>query len=113
MTPLTSKQQELLDYLRLCERAPSFEEMKNALGLKSKSGVHRLVNALCERGYLRRLPNRARAIAVMPEPFLPDAALLASVQINDLAREARRRGLMLGRTYRDAQGTRRFEEIAA
>ena len=70
---LTRKQHELLTYIneRLGETgvSPSFEEMKDALDLKSKSGVHRLISALEERGFIRRLPNRARAleIARMPE----------------------------------------------
>ena len=70
---LTRKQHELICFIedRLGETgiSPSFEEMKEALGLKSKSGVHRLISALEERGFLRRLPNRARALEVtrMPE----------------------------------------------
>ena len=50
---------------------PSFEEMRAALGLQSKSGVHRLIGALEERGYLRRLPNRARAIELLRRPEVP------------------------------------------
>ncbi|PZU66785.1 MAG: repressor LexA, partial [Sphingobium sp.] len=50
--------------------SPSFEEMKDALDLRSKSGIHRLINALEERGFIRRLPNRARALEVLK---LPDA----------------------------------------
>jgi len=69
---LTAKQHELLCFiqLRLEETgiSPSFEEMKEALDLKSKSGVHRLISALEERGFLRRLPNRARALEVIREP---------------------------------------------
>lgn len=69
---LTAKQHELLRFiqLRLEETgiSPSFEEMKEALDLKSKSGVHRLISALEERGFLRRLPNRARALEVIREP---------------------------------------------
>jgi repressor LexA len=69
---LTAKQHELLRYiqLRLEETgiSPSFEEMKDALDLKSKSGVHRLISALEERGFIRRLPNRARALEVMRQP---------------------------------------------
>ena len=65
---LTRKQHELLCYIneRLAETgvSPSFEEMKEALELKSKSGVHRLISALEERGFIRRLPNRARALEV-------------------------------------------------
>jgi repressor LexA len=71
---LTRKQQELLVFiderLRASGISPSFEEMKEALDLKSKSGVHRLINALEERQFIRRLPNRARALEVLK---LPDA----------------------------------------
>jgi len=66
---LTRKQHELLRFIqaRLEESgiSPSFEEMKEALDLKSKSGVHRLISALEERGFIRRLPNRARALEVI------------------------------------------------
>ena len=69
---LTAKQRELIVFIqqRLEETgvSPSFEEMKDALDLKSKSGVHRLISALEERGFLRRLPNRARALEVIREP---------------------------------------------
>ena len=66
---LTAKQHELLRFIqvRLQESgvSPSFEEMKEALDLRSKSGVHRLISALEERGFIRRLPNRARALEVL------------------------------------------------
>jgi repressor LexA len=66
---LTRKQSELLSYLtsHLQEHdvPPSFDEMRDALGLASKSGVHRLVSGLEERGYVRRLANRARAIEIV------------------------------------------------
>ena len=69
---LTAKQHELLLYIqRKLEEtgiSPSFEEMKDALDLKSKSGVHRLISALEERGFLHRLPNRARALEVLRQP---------------------------------------------
>jgi repressor LexA len=69
---LTAKQHELLLFIqRKLEEtgiSPSFEEMKEALDLRSKSGVHRLISALEERGFLRRLPNRARALEVLREP---------------------------------------------
>jgi repressor LexA len=74
---LTRKQNELLrlinDKLQETGVPPSFEEMKEALDLKSKSGIHRLILALEERGFIRRLPNRARAIEVirMPEASSP------------------------------------------
>src|SRR3990170_4593069 len=63
---LTEKQKELLLFIhaRMQESGvpPSFDEMKDALDLKSKSGIHRLITALVERGFIRRLPHRARAI---------------------------------------------------
>ena len=66
---LTRKQKELLDYLTAHAEAhdvpPSFDEMRDALGLASKSGIHRLVSGLEERGYIRRLANRARAIEIL------------------------------------------------
>jgi repressor LexA len=69
---LTKKQQELLLYIhqRLQEEGvpPSFDEMKDALDLKSKSGIHRLITALEERGFIRRLPNRARALEIVRLP---------------------------------------------
>ena len=69
---LTRKQHELICFIddRLCQTgvSPSFEEMKDALDLKSKSGVHRLISALEERGFLRRLPTRARALEVLKMP---------------------------------------------
>ncbi len=69
---LTKKQHELLVYIhdRLTDSgvSPSFEEMKDALDLASKSGVHRLISALEERGFIRRLANRARALEVVKMP---------------------------------------------
>src|SRR6188472_2972432 len=71
---LTRKQYELLRFIneRLKEAGvpPSFDEMKDALDLRSKSGIHRLITALEERGFIRRLPNRARAIEVIKMPEL-------------------------------------------
>ena len=73
---LTSKQHELLTYIsrRLTESgiSPSFDEMKDALNLRSKSGIHRLITALEERGFIRRLPHRARALEVLK---LPESAV--------------------------------------
>ncbi len=80
---LTAKQRELLLFIdmRLKENgvSPSFDEMREALDLKSKSGVHRLISALEERQFIRRLPNRARALEVlkMPEVVTPIAAAAA------------------------------------
>lgn len=77
---LTRKQFELLRFIheRLKESGvpPSFDEMKDALDLRSKSGIHRLITALEERGFIRRLPNRARALEVikLPETVAPGLA---------------------------------------
>ena len=75
---LTKKQHELLEFIqsRLEKTgvSPSFDEMKDALNLKSKSGIHRLITGLEERGFIRRLPHRARALEVLK---LPDSALPA------------------------------------
>src|ERR1700754_1197101 len=75
---LTAKQKELLLYIheRIKETgvSPSFDEMKEALDLASKSGIHRLITALEERGFLRRLPHRARALEVVKLPQQATAA---------------------------------------
>jgi repressor LexA len=98
---LTAKQQELLifinDRLRETGVSPSFEEMKDALNLRSKSGVHRLIGALEERQFLRRLPNRARALEVVR---LPEAAAHRAAVVADLAeaRRERRRSAAPART---------------
>ncbi|WP_260583276.1 transcriptional repressor LexA [Sphingopyxis sp. PET50] len=98
---LTAKQHELLHFIQQKLDAsgisPSFEEMKEALGLKSKSGIHRLISALEERGFLRRLPNRARALEVvkLPEggkaargdnvvPLRPPAPQFKPIAANDI-----------------------------
>ena len=82
---LTAKQRELLQFItvRLEENgvSPSFEEMKDALDLKSKSGVHRLISALEERSFIRRLPNRARALEVIRQP--EDSVAAPRVRAND------------------------------
>ena len=69
---LTRKQLELLDFIRIRMDAdgvpPSFDEMKEALDLRSKSGIHRLITALEERGFIRRLAHRARAIEIVKLP---------------------------------------------
>ena len=82
---LTAKQRELLqfidDRLKQSGVSPSFDEMREALELKSKSGVHRLISALEERGFIRRLPNRARALEVLKVPEIassPVAQALAA-----------------------------------
>lgn len=86
---LTKKQRELLlfihDRMKEGDIAPSFEEMKDALDLKSKSGIHRLITSLVERGYLERLPNRARALEVkkLPEGFKPEGAKTAKPSLKE------------------------------
>lgn len=85
---LTKKQKDLLLYIHekmsQDDIPPSFEEMKEALGLKSKSGIHRLISALVERGYIERLPHRARALEIkrLPEGFSPPSS--PSVAVNDV-----------------------------
>ncbi|MEC7208703.1 MAG: transcriptional repressor LexA [Pseudomonadota bacterium] len=82
---LTGKQHQLLSYLIDYQAdkdiTPSFDEMRQAVGLASKSGVHRLVSALEERGYIRRLPNRARAIEILRHPGSPASADGASSNV--------------------------------
>jgi len=81
---LTAKQRELLIFIqqRLGESgiSPSFDEMREALDLKSKSGVHRLISALEERGFIRRLPNRARALEVVKMPETRPAASVTQLR---------------------------------
>lgn len=88
---LTKKQRDLLLFIhqRMSEGdvAPSFEEMKDALKLKSKSGIHRLITGLVERGYLERLPHRARALEVkkLPDGYKAtanDTSIAATVSRN-------------------------------
>ncbi len=79
---LTAKQHELLMFIhgRLGRTgvSPSFDEMREALELKSKSGVHRLISALEERKFIRRLPNRARALEILKMPELNAPAAVAA-----------------------------------
>lgn len=101
---LTRKQHELLMFIheRMKESGipPSFDEMKDALDLKSKSGIHRLITALEERGFIRRLPNRARALEVvkLPDSMNPSlggrrAKFEPSVIEGDLGKAPQRSGL--------------------
>lgn len=91
---LTRKQHELICFIqdRLDQSgiSPSFEEMKEALGLRSKSGVHRLISALEERGFLRRLPNRARALEVTRMPERGEQSVPAAMPDNVVSMAARR-----------------------
>ena len=80
---LTAKQHELLNFIheRLAKTgvSPSFDEMREALDLKSKSGVHRLISALEEGQFIRRLPNRARALEVLKMPEVVSPMLAAAM----------------------------------
>lgn len=103
---LTKKQRDLLLFIheRMAQGdvAPSFEEMKLALDLKSKSGIHRLINALVERGYLERLPHRARALEVrkLPEGYTP-----SSGDASRAARQARNINQVIGNAARIQSGS--------
>src|SRR3569833_3058778 len=81
---LTAKQHELLLFIdgRLQDSgiSPSFDEMREALDLRSKSGVHRLISALEERGFIRRLPNRARALEVVKLPEMQASATVTQIR---------------------------------
>lgn len=87
---LTRKQYDLLTFIhdRLQETgvSPSFDEMKAALDLKSKSGIHRLITGLEERGYIRRLPHRARALEVvrLPENTEPEKLPIRNRRVEDI-----------------------------
>lgn len=87
---LTKKQRDLLLFIheRLQETdvPPSFEEMKDALGLKSKSGIHRLISGLEERGYIERLPHRARALEIkrLPENMQRETSIAESATTNNI-----------------------------
>src|SRR5271168_1059932 len=91
---LTRKQHDLLVFIhqRIQETgvSPSFDEMKEALDLASKSGIHRLITALEERGFLRRLPHRARALQVLK---LPEAAALPAPNVTPLLDSRRGMGM--------------------
>ncbi len=92
MIGLTHKQAELLAFIHMSfdsgAGCPSFEEMKETTGQKSKSAIHRLISALEERGHIHRIPNRARALGLGPKPV----RLLTN---DELIQEARARGLLV------------------
>ena len=82
---LTKKQKELFvylkDYINLNDFSPSFEEMKNAVNLKSKSGIHRLITSLEQRGYIKRLKHKARAMEITKQ--LPNDSINSSIANNE------------------------------
>jgi len=122
---LTAKQHELLNFInqRLSATgvSPSFDEMREALDLKSKSGVHRLISALEERQFIRRLPNRARALEVikMPETLSPTiaAAMAAKAVVpaaaNDTIEIPMHGRIAAGTPIEALQGTEGFAVPAA
>ena len=120
---LTAKQHELLMFIndRLGETgvSPSFDEMREALDLKSKSGVHRLISALEERGFIRRLPNRARALEVTKLPEVRTTATLTPIRPVTTAPANDTRELILagriaaGTPIEALQGTETFAVPAA
>jgi repressor LexA len=82
---MTPRQFELLTFVRTYIAghgySPSYDEMAGAIGLASKSGIHRLITALAERGHIRRLPNRRRSIQVLAHPTPPPALGEASINV--------------------------------
>jgi repressor LexA len=119
---LTAKQRELLLFVneRLGETgvSPSFDEMREALALKSKSGVHRLISALEERGFIRRLANRARALEVVklpessaPAPMTPRP--VTPIAANDTIEIPRHGRIAAGTPIEALQGTEGFAVPAA
>jgi repressor LexA len=119
---LTAKQRELLLFIdgRLNEDgvSPSFDEMREALDLKSKSGVHRLISALEERGFIRRLPNRARALEVLKLPETKSATVTpirpaAPAAANDTMEIPLHGRIAAGTPLEALQGTETFSVPAA
>jgi repressor LexA len=120
---LTRKQHELLMFIhqRMKESGipPSFDEMKDALDLRSKSGIHRLITALEERGFIRRLPNRARALEVMKLPETRPSATVtpirpvAAAPANDTMEIPLHGRIAAGTPIEALQGTESFAVPAA
>jgi repressor LexA len=119
---LTAKQRELLVFIdsRLKQNgiSPSFDEMREALDLKSKSGVHRLISALEERGFIRRLPNRARALEVVKLPETQSATVVplrpaAPAPANDTIDLPLHGRIAAGTPIEALQGTETFSVPAA
>ena len=119
---LTAKQHELLLFInkRLNESgvSPSFDEMREALDLKSKSGVHRLISALEERGFIRRLPNRARALELQkrpesPAPSAPVTRPVVPAAANDTIEIPLHGRIAAGTPIEALQGTEGFAVPAA
>lgn len=124
---LTVKQHELLHFIhqKLAENgvSPSFDEMREALELKSKSGVHRLISALEERQFIRRLPNRARALEVLRMPdgggaagvsaAMAAAPRVVAAAANDVVEIPLHGRIAAGTPIEALQGTEQFAVPAA
>jgi repressor LexA len=119
---LTVKQQQLLQFIhaRLAQGgvSPSFDEMREALDLKSKSGVHRLISALEERQFIRRLPNRARALEVVRMPdsdgaAAPRPARVVRAAANDIVELPLHGRIAAGTPIEALQGSEQFAVPAA
>jgi len=119
---LTAKQRELLLFIdKSLKRdgiSPSFDEMREALDLKSKSGVHRLISALEERGFIRRLPNRARALEVVKLPETQGGTVVplrpvAPAPANDTIELPLHGRIAAGTPIEALQGTETFSVPAA
>jgi repressor LexA len=118
---LTAKQRELLLFIDQRLKAdgisPSFDEMREALDLRSKSGVHRLISALEERGFIRRLPNRARALEIVKRPDAAPATAVAPrvmpVAANDAIDIPLHGRIAAGTPIEALQGTESFSVPAA
>ena len=120
---LTAKQRELLLFIdqRLKQDgiSPSFDEMREALELKSKSGVHRLISALEDRGFIRRLPNRARALEVVKLPEVQASAKVVQLRpaapaaANDTLEIPLHGRIAAGTPIEALQGTENFSVPAA
>jgi repressor LexA len=119
---LTAKQRELLLFIDKSLKgsgiSPSFDEMREALELKSKSGVHRLISALEERGFIRRLPNRARALEVLKLPEMQSGSVVelrptAPAPANDTVEIPLHGRIAAGTPIEALQGTECFPVPAA
>ena len=88
------------NYISARGYAPSYDEIRVALGVKSKSHVSRVVKGLEALGQIRRMPYRARALEIVADPVMPT---LSGFSLNDLAHEAKRRGLVLGHIHGHVQ----------
>lgn len=110
---MTKKQRDALSFIKDFTETngytPSFIEIRDALGLSSKSGVHRLLTSLAEQGFIRRLPRRARAIEVVENPTIPRH--LYNFTLDEIVGEVKRRGMVIGHIFMDENKKRSFKQI--